>query len=267
MLALPIAGTIPQLSANMSSPDTSREHYDALWRELWVNCHAGGPMARTRYRVAMQWLRLTHDTRGRLLDVGAGNGAFLTQALRRSPELEVWGAEFSQAAIDIAHPSIRPRLARCDLQNRQDLPWGGLFELITCMEVLEHLPDDNLALQNIVRAIAPGGRLFISVPAWEKNWGPQDVTAGHVRRYQPDILWSRLERVGLRVERLNCWGGVLTWMYQRAGDLIGPERVMSVNPATGLARIAAEIVYQLLKVDSFLTVGRGPQLFALATRD
>jgi SAM-dependent methyltransferase len=250
----------------MSSPDASREQYDALWRDLWANCHAGGPMARTRYRLAMRWLNFAPDSCIRLLDVGAGNGAFMAAALRSSPRLDIFGAEFSQAAIDIAHPSIQPRLARCDLQSQQDLPWGGRFPLITCMEVLEHLPDDRLALQNIAKALAPGGSLFVSVPAWQKNWGPQDVTAGHVRRYEPDVMRGRLEGAGLRVTRLSCWGGVMTWMYLRAGDLVGPEKVMSVNPTRGLARIAADTVYQLLKVDRFLTLGRGPQLLALAVR-
>src|SRR4051794_32451450 len=108
--------TVPQLPTSMSSSHSSREQYDALWRDLWANCHAGGPMARTRYRLAIQWLNLMPGTVGRALDVGAGNGAFIAQALRRSPGLEIYGAEFSQAAIDIAHPSIQPRLALCDLQ-------------------------------------------------------------------------------------------------------------------------------------------------------
>lgn len=251
----------------MPSPDARRQQYDALWRDLWANCHAGGPMARTRYRLAMRWLQLTADTGGRLLDVGAGNGAFMAQVLRRAPGLDIYGAEFSQAAIDNSHVSIRPRLARCDLQVRQSLPWGGRFERIACMEVLEHLPDDALALQNITEALAPGGRLFVSVPAWEKDFGPQDVTAGHVRRYEPKVLRARLENAGLRVTRIRCWGGLFTWLYMSAVDRVGPENVMSVNPSSGWPLIASNAIYQILKLDSLFTVGRGPQLLALATRD
>jgi 2-polyprenyl-3-methyl-5-hydroxy-6-metoxy-1,4-benzoquinol methylase len=254
-------------NSHMSSPDASREQYDSLWRDLWANCHAGGPMARTRYRLAMRWLDFGRASRARVLDVGAGNGAFMAQALRRAPQLDIYGAEFSQAAIDIAHPSIRPRLALCDLQSQQALPWGGDFKLITCMEVLEHLPDDRLALQNIARAISPGGSLFITVPAWEKNWGPQDVTAGHVRRYEPTAMRALIQSAGLRIKRLSCWGGMFTWMYLRAGDLIGPEKVMSVNPSKGLAGIAAESIYQVLRLDSLFSIGRGPQLLALATKE
>src|SRR6185312_5996136 len=99
----------------------TRDQYDTLWRDLWANTHAGGPMARTRYRLALDWLQLAASSHERVLDVGAGNGAFLAQALRAAPGLQIFGAEFSQAAIDLAHPSIRDRLANCDLQSSRPL--------------------------------------------------------------------------------------------------------------------------------------------------
>ena len=249
----------------MTDQEAYRERYDTLWRDLWANTHAGGPMARTRYRLAASWLALTAESSQRALDVGAGNGAFMLEALKRSPRLEIYGAEYSQAAIDLAHPRIRERLARCDLQGAQPLPWGGGFQVISCMEVLEHLPDDVIALRHVAGALAPGGRLFISVPAWQSLWGPQDVAAGHVRRYEPGVLGERLAQAGLKLKRVKCWGGPLTWLYLRAADVIGPEKVMSVRP-TGMAGLAAGTIYQFLRLDDALSFGSGPQLLALAEK-
>ncbi|HEY1891663.1 MAG TPA: class I SAM-dependent methyltransferase [Steroidobacteraceae bacterium] len=249
----------------MTDQEAYREQYDTLWRDLWANTHAGGPMARTRYRLALRWLSLVPESSARTLDVGAGNGAFMLQALNRSPRLEIYGAEYSQAAIDLAHPAIKDRLARCDLQGTQPLPWGGGFQLISCMEVLEHMPDDALALEHIARALSPGGRLFVSVPAWQSLWGPQDVAAGHVRRYEPTVLRERMERTGLRIRRMKCWGGPFARIYLRAADMIGPEKVMSVRPS-GIAGLAAGAIYQFLKLDDALSFGRGPQLLALAEK-
>lgn len=249
----------------MTSTDSSREQYDALWRDLWANTHAGGPMARTRYRQALEWLHIQPGSRQRLLDVGAGNGAFMAEALKQAPGLDIHGAEFSEAAISLAHPSIAARLARCDLQGAAPLPWGGDFELLTCMEVLEHLPDDICALGQISAALRPNARVFISVPAWQTQWGPQDVTAGHVRRYAPEELRSKVENAGLKVLKTRCWGGLFAWTYLRAADLVGPEKVMSIRP-TGLAGLAASCVYHLLKFDDLLSFPRGPQLLLLAEK-
>lgn len=250
----------------MSSTDASRKQYDDLWRDLWANAHVGGPMGRTRYRVAVDWLRLRSESCSRVLDVGAGNGAFIAVALRAAPRLEIFGAEFSHAAIAAAPAQIRSRIRPCDLQSAQALPWEGKFDIICCMEVLEHLPDDVQALTHIASALKPGGQLFISVPAWQSKWGPQDVAAGHVRRYEPDLLAKRVAQVGLRVSRIQCWGGPVSWAYLRTADMVGPERVMSVRP-TGAAGLAAGLIYQLLKVDDLLSFGGGGQLFALAVRE
>lgn len=247
----------------ITSTELSRDRYDRLWRHLWANTHAGGPLARTRYRLALKWLRLNSASRERTLDVGAGNGAFMLEALRQAPSLQLYGAEFSQGAIDLAPENIRHRLALCDLQAYSELPWGGNFQLITCMEVLEHLPDDVAAIDHLVRALAPGGRLFISVPAWPALWGPQDATAGHVRRYEPIVMRERLESAGLRVVRMHCWGGPLTWMYRQAINLMGPETVMSIRPR-GSSAVAAHLIFQCLRLDDVLSFGRGPQLLVLA---
>ena len=249
----------------MPDQEAYREQYERLWRDLWANTHAGGPMARTRYRLALHWLALGSESSERMLDVGAGNGAFMVEVVKRAPRVEIYGAEYSQAAIDLASPRLKDRLALCDLQGDQPLPWGGRFQVITCMEVLEHLPDDELALRHIANALSPGGRLFVSVPGWQAKWGPQDVAAGHVRRYEPEVLSERMTRAGLSVLRMKCWGGPLAWMYLSAADVIGPENVMSVRPS-GFAGLAATAIYQLLKLDDALSPGGGQQLLALAEK-
>ena len=42
----------------MPDQEAYRDQYERLWRDLWANTHAGGPMARTRYRLALRWLAL-----------------------------------------------------------------------------------------------------------------------------------------------------------------------------------------------------------------
>jgi 2-polyprenyl-3-methyl-5-hydroxy-6-metoxy-1,4-benzoquinol methylase len=249
----------------MNTTESSEKQYDRLWRDLWANTHVGGPMARTRYRQAVQWLGLRPNSRNRVLDVGAGNGAFMSEALKKSPGLDIYGAEFAQAAIDIAHPLVRSRIARCNLQGQEPLPWGGQFDFVTCMEVLEHLPDDQLAFRHIANAVRPGGRVLITVPAWQSKWGPTDVTAGHVRRYEPKALEQLITQGGLRLLKLKCWGGLMTALYLGLANRIGPEKVMQVRP-TGVMGLAAATIYYALMFDDVIPFGKGFQLIALAEK-
>jgi SAM-dependent methyltransferase len=134
------------------------------------------------------------------------------------------------------------------------------------MEVLEHLPDDARAMRHIAAALAPGGRLLISVPAWQRKWCASDVAAGHVRRYEPDALRGLIEGSGLVIERMRAWGGPITWSYLAAANRIGPDRVMAIHP-TGMAGFAANIIYHVVKLDDLLSVlASGEQWFVVAHR-
>ena len=63
------------------------EPYDELRSRQWANLHAGGPMARTHYRLACCLFGLATSSTQRMLDVEAGNGAFMGVALSPAPRL------------------------------------------------------------------------------------------------------------------------------------------------------------------------------------
>lgn len=79
-------------------------------------------------------------------------------------------------------------------------------QAIVCSEVLEHVRDDENALRELSRVLAPGGRLILTVPLHDFYWGRDDRIVGHFRRYQPCGLVGRLERLGLRVVRIQPVG-------------------------------------------------------------
>jgi hypothetical protein len=71
---------------------------------------------------------------------------------------------------------------------------AGLFD------VLEHLPDDAGSLVGVHRLLAPGGRLYLTVPAYQWLWSPEDELSGHCRRYTLEGLRRVVERAGFQVE-------------------------------------------------------------------
>ena len=141
----------------------------------------------------------------RVLELGAGIGN-LTRKL--SPRR----ATYVATDIDSEHLAAlgtrfqnRPNLQirHCDLTNAKDfVPFAGEFDTVICLNVVEHVEDDMLALRNIASALQAGGRAIVLVPQGQSIYGSLDEVLGHFRRYSEEELRRKMEAAGLRVERI-----------------------------------------------------------------
>ena len=86
---------------------------------------------------------------------------------------------------------------------------SGSFKTVVCSEVLEHIPEDELALAELARVLAPGGRLIITVPLHRYYWSRDDDFVGHCRRYSPSELLTKLNRAGLDVRKVKPVGSIV----------------------------------------------------------
>jgi len=99
-------------------------------------------------------------------------------------------------------------MAKMDLTDIQF--WSDQFDLTICSHVLEHIPDDMLAIREMTRVLRPGGILLVMVPIYgEKTYEDHSINTpegrmkyfgqhDHVRKYGRDIK-DRLEKAGLIV--------------------------------------------------------------------
>jgi SAM-dependent methyltransferase len=151
----------------------------------------------------------------RLLDLGCGFGRHAFEALRRGgrvvacdmafPELEqvVGTAEAMRGAGEIG-PDLLCASVNGDGTR---LPFAdNSFDRIIASEVMEHVPDDLCALEELTRVLRPGGTIAITIPAWfpEKVcWKITDqyhapfVPGGHVRIYTEEELRRKMRGAGL----------------------------------------------------------------------
>lgn len=133
---------------------------------------------------------------GAVFDIGGGNG-FVTRALVHAglPAVVVEpgpsGARNAQSrGLD---PVICSTLDDAGFAEGS-LPAAGLFD------VLEHIKDDAGVLRQLARLIAPGGRLYLTVPAYQWLWSNEDVISGHHRRYTRRRLSDLVHAAGFTVE-------------------------------------------------------------------
>ena len=77
------------------------------------------------------------------------------------------------------------------------------FDVVGMFEVLEHVSDDEGLLREIARITRPGGHLTLTVPLGMKHYCSFDRYMGHVRRFEPNELRSKVERAGYVLERFE----------------------------------------------------------------
>jgi SAM-dependent methyltransferase len=144
------------------------------------------------------------NTERRILDMGCGTGTML-QHLDRYGTAE--GLETDEAMVRSCHAR---GLSRVRLASPPPLPYDTeSFDLITLLDVLEHIEDDRGVLREVARALRPGGLLLLTVPAYQLLWGPQDRASEHKRRYRASQVKERIEEAGLEARRLTYFNTLM----------------------------------------------------------
>ncbi len=136
------------------------------------------------------------DRRPRILDVGCGTGA---NVLMLSQFGDAEGVDISEDALAFC----RERgLDKVKLGPAEGLPYqDATFDLVTALDVVEHMDDDLAGLSEMRRVLRPGGRVLLFVPTFMFLWGLQDDVSHHRRRYRLPELERVLEQAGFEIER------------------------------------------------------------------
>lgn len=141
----------------------------------------------------------------RLLDIGCGTGANLPMLSRAvGTGGEVVGMDFSPLALEFASQDMHLPNVVLTQGDALRLPiQDGSCQVVTMLDVLEHLSDDGRALQEVNRVLAPGGALVLSVPAYQHLWSAHDEALHHFRRYEKSGLALVLRSGGFNIWRLS----------------------------------------------------------------
>jgi SAM-dependent methyltransferase len=161
-----------------------------------------------------------------VLDVGSADGpsvGWLSTAARR-------------VALDIDPRGLAPGDV---CASAMQLPFAdATFDVVAAFDVVEHCEPEATVLSELARVLTPGGRLLVSVPAYQWAWTEFDVQNRHHRRYTRRRLVAAVEACGLDVVRA-------TYLFAGTFPFFAADRLRSRVRSDGSRAGSADAAPQL----------------------
>lgn len=195
-----------------------------------------------------------------ILEVGCGIGNFTALlgatgadvvALDIDPDFAA-AAEAATAAQDNVH---------VECADVTEARWRERFDTVVMLDVVEHIADDEALLRELGRALVPGGRVIVKVPAMPSIHGTLDEAVGHYRRYTRRSLDDVLARAGFT--------GVRAWHFNMAavpGWWLNGKVLRRTVPPVGQLNLFNALVPLLRGIERVVRPGFGLSLMAVGER-
>jgi 2-polyprenyl-3-methyl-5-hydroxy-6-metoxy-1,4-benzoquinol methylase len=136
--------------------------------------------------------------KGRLLDIGCGNGSFLQACSRALPTWDLQGTEFDDKYKEMVEAI--PSVSFMHGGKLEDVP--GTFDVISLIHVLEHIPNPLPVLKSILPRLAPNGLLFIEVPNSRRN-PVMMLVADHCSHFSDASLGNMVQTAGFNLSEVS----------------------------------------------------------------
>jgi ubiquinone/menaquinone biosynthesis C-methylase UbiE len=131
-----------------------------------------------------------------ILDVGCGSGIHL-ELFRQFGD--VFGVDISEEAVAYCQEKGFQNVYQ---GKAEQLPFAdNSFDMLSAIELLEHLQNDEEVLREFSRVLRKNGFLFITVPAYQFLWTEHDEALNHMRRYTLPVLKKKLTNAGFQVQK------------------------------------------------------------------
>lgn len=157
--------------------------------ERFVPAEMRGQLVEAEHMARYWWASAVCRDR-RVLDVGCGVG-YGAALLKQAGAAEVVAVDVAEAVIEVARQEV-PEGVLCEVADARSLPYGdGSFDLVVCLETIEHVEDPDRVLDELARVVRRDGLLLISSPN-RNRYVPGNPH--HRHEYTPPELRAALER-------------------------------------------------------------------------
>jgi SAM-dependent methyltransferase len=164
---------------------------------------------------------------------------------------KVTSLEYEQECIDF----IRDKVAiEVDQGSITDLPYSNqAFDLVCAFDVVEHVEDDQRAVDEMIRVCKKGGSILITVPAFQSLWSEHDVINHHFRRYrlsQLTELFRKDQGEVVYASYFNFFLFLPIWLARLGSKLVAKRNSPQSDFQKFKTGPASSLLYYVLKSES-----------------
>lgn len=163
-------------------------NYKLVGTDNWLNQH--------RFTLVTKFM--DNSDKQKLLDYGCGNGLFLQYLLNNNWSLSLSGFDPYLLSKDTNDIKILEDKG-INFHKQFNNVANTTYDVVTALDVIEHIEDDKKALIGIRKILKPDGKLLLTVPSHPWLYSLYDATVGHYRRYTSASIQNVLTEAGFTV--------------------------------------------------------------------
>lgn len=149
--------------------------------------------------------KLPKKTPLKILDVGSCTGYNLYTLSKFG---EVYGVDTEKKAVEYCKMRGFKRISL--LKDGLKLPFkDNYFDIVTCLDVIEHVKEDEDYLEELYRVLSPGGYLVLFTPAFSLLWSQLDIRSHHYRRYSKLMLSKKAKKAKFVIKDIKYFNYIL----------------------------------------------------------
>jgi 2-polyprenyl-3-methyl-5-hydroxy-6-metoxy-1,4-benzoquinol methylase len=192
---------------------------------------------------------------GSVLEIGSGTGNISEFLVSKNYEVTL--SDIDKGYVDLLKNEFNNyknvnAVLDIDLQSpdfsEKYAPLKGKYDTLVLLNVLEHLKNEDDAIQNCKYLLQQGGTLIILVPAYKFLYSQLDKELGHYRRYTSTRLKKCVIENGINAKKVFYFNalGILAWLYGKMFSLktIPGSKMSFFDRLTPLAKALDKILFR-----------------------
>ncbi len=135
-----------------------------------------------------------------IADIGCGVGLLLNSLSQLG---NVTGIDYSNQALDFCRENFNGELIQADCGTSINI--NKKYDLVIASDLIEHIKDETIIIENIYNLLNPNGYAIITVPAFQFLWSQHDVNNMHYRRYELNQLKGLIKSSRFKIEYISYY--------------------------------------------------------------